>query len=53
MNEYSLAKVQFHNIIMLFYVAPFQATFRFYYNIVFFVFYDNLDKLKQLFSRHC
>ena len=38
---------------MLFYVAPFQATFRFYYNIVFFVFYDNLDKLKQLFSRHC
>ena len=37
---------------MLFYVAPFQATFRFYY-ILFFCFYDNLDKLKQLFSRHC
>ena len=32
---------------MLFYVAPFQATFRFYYNIVFFCFYDNLDKLNN------
>ena len=36
---------------MLFYVAPFQATFlSFLLQYCFFYFYDNLDKLKQLFQ---